>query len=156
METIAPIALEQRVLDLLVASGLPVEDLRDGVSRLYAGVEDGGQLVGVVAIELHDGVGLLRSLAVRPDARGAGLSLALIDAGERLAAQAGITCLFLLTTTAAPLFERCGYVEIARSEAPGAIRATRQFSGICPSSARFMSKRLSPLRADEADALPRK
>ncbi|WDS35860.1 arsenic resistance N-acetyltransferase ArsN2 [Pseudoxanthomonas sp.] len=142
MEIIVPIALDERVLGLLVSSGLPVEDLRDGVPRLYAGVEDDGHLIGVVAIEVHDGVGLLRSLAVRPDARGAGLSLALIGAGERLVAQAGIARLFLLTTTAAPLFERCGYVETARSEAPDAIRSTQQFSGMCPSSASFMSKRI--------------
>lgn len=140
MEIISPIALEQRVLDLLVASGLPIEDLRDGVPRLYAGVENNDHLIGVVAIEMHDGIGLLRSLAVRPDARGAGLSLALIGAGERLAMEAGISRLFLLTVTAASLFERLGYAEIARSDAPDVIRSTQQFSGICPSSASFMSK----------------
>ncbi|SEL13295.1 amino-acid N-acetyltransferase [Pseudoxanthomonas sp. GM95] len=140
MNIISPIALDRRVLDLLVASGLPIEDLEDDVPRLYAGAEEEGRLIGVVAIEMHGNVGLLRSLSVRPDARGMGLSLALIDAGERLAAEAGIAKLFLLTTTAAPLFERCGYALTPRANAPDAIRSTRQFSGMCPSSASFMSK----------------
>lgn len=147
MNIISPIALDQRVLDLLVASGLPIEDLGDDVPRLYAGAEEEGRLIGIVAIELHGDVGLLRSLSVRPDARGMGLSLALIDAGERLAAEAGIARLFLLTTTAAPLFERRGYALTSREDAPDAIRSTQQFSGMCPSSASFMSKNIAGSRS---------
>jgi amino-acid N-acetyltransferase len=53
----------------------------------------------------------------------------------------------LLTTTAAAFFEKRGYRRLARTSAPAAIRATTQFSALCPSTATLMVK---AMRADLA------
>ena len=67
---------------------------------LVAEAEDGGSLLGCVALELYGEIALLRSLAVTPGRRGERL-------GERLAAAAlasakdlGATDVYLLTQTA--------------------------------------------------------
>jgi protein-tyrosine-phosphatase len=54
-----------------------------------------------------------------------------------------VRTLYLLTTTAEPFFAKHGYARAAREAAPAAIRATREFSGICPSSSAFMSRDLA-------------
>ncbi|MNR54976.1 acetyltransferase [compost metagenome] len=85
---------------------------------------------------------LLRSLAVAPEARGSGLGQALVRFAEREAAARHIGRLYLLTNTAAPFFAKLGYQATARETAPPAIRRSAQFSGLCPASASFLSKRL--------------
>jgi amino-acid N-acetyltransferase len=49
---------------------------------------------------------------------------------------------YLLTTTAAPLFLRLGYSNLPRDAAPPAIKTSAEFAGICPASSAFMSKQL--------------
>ena len=126
---------------LLEGCQLPVADL--AVARpVLLGLRDGEGLRGVVGVELLGSVGLLRSLAVRPDQRGAGLGQRLTDAAEAWAALRGIRQLFLLTTTAAPFFARRGYVVIDRALVPAEIRTTTEFAGVCPSSAVVMHRQL--------------
>jgi arsenate reductase len=52
--------------------------------------------------------------------------------------------IYLLTTTAAGFFGKRGYLPADRDQAPAGIRATREFSGVCPASAAFMVKHLGP------------
>jgi N-acetylglutamate synthase-like GNAT family acetyltransferase len=63
--------------------------------------------------------------------------------GRRLARQQasrrGVASLYLLTTTAEPLFARWGFRRIERDAAPAAVRATKQFASLCPSSAVMMA-----------------
>jgi amino-acid N-acetyltransferase len=59
---------------------------------------------------------------------------------ERYARSKGVTDLYLLTTTAEGFFERLGYRRVVRENAPEAIRQTKEFSGLCSSSAAFMAK----------------
>lgn len=142
MTTFTPITLNADALSLLKQAGLPVADLEDGMSRVFVGGYEEDELVGVVGVELHLPAGLLRSLAVAQSQQGRGTGAALVRLAERLAADAGVAELFLLTTTSAPWFERCGYRHVARIEAPEPIRSSRQFAGICPDTAAFMVKRL--------------
>ena len=65
---------------------------------------DGDRLVGCAAIEPYDGAALLRSLAVVPDRRGAGVGTRLVHAVEDLARDRGARSLILLTETAEPWF----------------------------------------------------
>jgi protein-tyrosine-phosphatase len=92
---------------LLEASGL-----RPGTSNSapsdFLGSRDDRGLAAVVGLEVFGKVGLLRSLAVRPDNRGTGLGGTLVGAAEELAAQQGIVELFLLTTTAEPFLRQAG------------------------------------------------
>ena len=129
-----------QVKTLLEANGLPTSDVSPEVRLL--GEHVGSRLVGVVGLEARGGVGLLRSLAVEPGRRGAGLGSELVTAIERLAVATGVTDLYLLTTTAEDFFARRGYQCLPREAAPSGIRETTEFSSICPASSTFMTKRL--------------
>jgi amino-acid N-acetyltransferase len=93
-----------------------------------------------VGLELHGDVALLRSLVVEPAHRGSGDGVALVAAAEEHARHHGVRQIYLLTTTAAPFFARLGWRDADRDGAPDAIRRTREFSGLCPSTASFMVK----------------
>lgn len=137
------LSLDPEVEALLTEAGLQVSDLSGSASLHLLGVREGGRLVGLVGIEAYGSVGLLRSLAVTPVRRNAGLGVGLVSNAEALAAARGIRTLYLLTITAAGFFARLGYGVIPRSEAPAAIAATTQFMGLCPASATFMRKGLA-------------
>ncbi len=128
---------------LLASCDLPTEDL-DGLSfEHFLGLGPADAPLGVVGLEVFGSVALLRSLAVAPEGRGLGLGKALVDGIEGHARAAGVSELYLLTSTARPFFERLGYALADRSAAPEPIRATREFSSICPASAAFLVKRLA-------------
>lgn len=127
---------------LLAANALPVSDLRGDPPVVLFGAGADDRLDGVVGLELHGTVALLRSLAVDADARRGGLGMALVAHAEQQAAAHGAQAVYLLTTTAAAFFARLGYRDADRGHAPAAIAATRQFSGLCPASSAFMVKHL--------------
>ena len=129
----------EAIRDLLADNRLPVADLASATIAFVVAV-DGDGLTGVVGLERFGDVGLLRSLAVRERARGAGLGSRLVAAAEREARAAGLRELVLLTETAGPLFARLGYAAIPRDAAPAAARASAEFRSLCPASAVCMSK----------------
>lgn len=143
---IAAIAECREILPLLEQCGLPVADITPGPAQEFFGIRGDDGLNGLVGIERYGPVGLLRSLAVRPDRCGDGLGRQLVAFAEQYAASRGVSRLFLLTTSAADFFARLGYGRAVRDEAPPAIRESTQFSGVCPASSTFMSKPLSPQR----------
>ncbi|WP_227817640.1 arsenic resistance N-acetyltransferase ArsN2 [Nitrogeniibacter aestuarii] len=127
---------------MLVAEGLPTEDLTGANPPAMFGLFEGEALVGAVGLEAHPPFGLLRSLVVASDHRGRGLAQALIQFIEREAAQAGIRRIFLLTTSSQGFFESVGYGVSPRETAPAAITRTAQFAGLCPASATLMMRAL--------------
>lgn len=66
------ISLNTEVEALLTEAQLPVADLASSRSLKLLGIRDGGRLLGVVGVEIHGNVGLLRSLAVEPAHRRSG------------------------------------------------------------------------------------
>jgi amino-acid N-acetyltransferase len=140
---IEPVSSIEEVTALLAENALPIADISDASPPQFFGIRDGGALVAVVGIELHQPFGLLRSLAVRSSFRQRGLGRELVSFAESWSAAHGVMSLFLLTTTAEQYFRRLGYSPAARDEAPLAIQATSQFSGLCPTSSSFLSKRLT-------------
>jgi amino-acid N-acetyltransferase len=93
-----------------------------------------------VGLELYGDYALLRSLAVHPQQQGTGLGKALYQAAANLALLKGIREMYLITTTAAPFFEKRGFQQVDRLNVPVAIQRTTQFSGVCPSSATVMRR----------------
>jgi len=126
---------------LLASSGLPVDDLTPG--HLAFAVTESGRVIGVIGVETLDDTGLLRSLAVAPEARGRAVGEALVEALERDCRGRGIGSLWLLTTDADQYFSRLGYSARDRSQAPAVVRGTAQFSTLCPASAVLMFKALA-------------
>jgi amino-acid N-acetyltransferase len=128
------------VVALLSAARLPTEDLTERHCEHFFYFGSASRPDGVVGLELFGDVALLRSLVVADEHRGTGAGSQLLAHAERDARARGVERLYLLTTTAESFFARRGYTCTARDAAPEAIRATREFSGICPSSSAFMVK----------------
>lgn len=73
---------------------------------------DGGQVVGVVALDLDAATNLTPSvvgLLVRHDQRGRGIAIVLLEAAESLAKRLGYSRLYLSTTAMGELLERRGW-----------------------------------------------
>lgn len=131
------------IVKLLGASGLPTDDLEQLDLSLFR-MDGPGDTVEVVGgLEPCGNTALLRSVATAPAARGRGLAHTVVGALETLAAARGIEALYLLTETAEGFFATLGYTEQDRAQVPEAIRASRQFSSLCPASATLMCKRLN-------------
>ena len=128
---------------LLAQAMLPTADLSPGHLEHFFACGPAEAPKGVVGLELYGKVALLRSLAVSIERRGNGYAKALIDHAERYAQCEGVREVYLLTSTAAELFERFGYKRIDRESAPDVIRQTEEFSILCPSSSAVMVKTLS-------------
>jgi len=139
--SVEPLTVEQAA-PLLAAAGLPTDDLGDDPALRLFGIREDGRWIGVVGMQPLDDAVLLRSLAVRSEARGRGAGAALVAAVERQALRQGRCAVYLLTTGAAEFFGRFGYLAIDREAAPPALRATRQFAQLCPASAQVMCKPL--------------
>jgi len=126
------------VLGLLREAGLP-EDVEPHFAAFLVGDRDGA-VVGAVGLEHLGNRALLRSLVVGPGSRNAGLGKSLATEAIRRARGGSIDELFLLTVDAAPFFERLGFVHVPHAAAPRDVRATREFSELCPSTARLMKQ----------------
>ncbi|HUR60766.1 MAG TPA: GNAT family N-acetyltransferase [Candidatus Thermoplasmatota archaeon] len=118
---------------LLEAAGLPLEGL-DKVASLWVATV-GGQVAGAVAFERHGNLGLLRSLVVAPQHRGAGLGKRLLVRCVRSMQGAGVTDAYALTTTIAPWLAREGWARRERAGLPRALSASPELQGACPASA---------------------
>jgi amino-acid N-acetyltransferase len=113
------------VLGLVRSASLP-EDLEPHFPSFFVADRD-GSVVGAVGLErVSDDRALLRSLVVARASRSAGLGTSLADAAIRQARAMGVDELFLLTTDAAPFFERLGFERVAHADAPPAVRRTRE------------------------------
>ena len=131
------------IVALLKAANLPTDDLDEAMAGRFVVATAGDRLVGVCGLEVFGDAGLPRSLAVKPGLRGNGLGERLIAENERRAQDAGVTALYLLTTTAQAYLQRLGYEDVARDTVPEAIAAHPQFRGLCPASAKCMRKILA-------------
>ena len=134
---------KEKVLNLLSAAELPVEDLTNEKMKnfMVAKVKDEA-IIGVVGVEMYRKIGLLRSLAIHPAYRGKGVGRRLTRKIESFGRHCGIKTLYLLTTTAADFFSKMGYKVTQRDKVPESIAKTQEFKSICPVSAVCLFKRL--------------
>ena len=120
---------------VLEACGLSALGLDEQYADGYIVAEHEGAVVGLAGVERHGAHGLLRSVAVMPEWQGAGVGAALTHDRIDWARQRGLESIYLLTTTAAEFFARHGFEVTARDAAPAEIRASKEFSEMCPSTA---------------------
>jgi len=126
---------------LVSAAELPLDGARAAFRHGVVARVD-GRVAGGAAIEPYGPVGLLRSVVVAADRRGEGLGRAVVAAAERLAAELGMTELYLLTETAEGWFSRLGYERIERAEIPAAVQDSVEFTTACATTAAVMVRRL--------------
>ncbi|NQD91876.1 GNAT family N-acetyltransferase [Pseudomonas sp. CrR25] len=153
LSPIEPINTLDEILPLLAACDLPRSDLATSKAPQFFGIRSEMGLAAVIGFERFDRVALLRSLAVAPSHRGLGVATLLVDHLEQVARDQGVDHLYLLTDSAAALFDKLGYRPMARSAAPSVIRATPQFSGLCPASSAFLHKALGAFDSAAGGAL---
>lgn len=125
------------IQSLVSASGLPLDDLEGHLDSTIVAREGGG-IVGCAALELYGHDALLRSVAVRASRRGDGIGLALTAAAIELARRHHVQTIWLLTETAADFFPRFGFERVERAVVPAAVRASVEFTTVCPGSATVM------------------
>lgn len=68
----------------------------------------------------------------------AGIGAQLCDRIMREARELGLAELWLFTIDACEYFARRGFETVGRDQAPAGLRATAQFSSLCPSTATIM------------------
>jgi arsenate reductase len=139
----------EAVFDLLRRSQLPTDGLAGHFSSALVARRE-GLVVGSAALEIRSDGALLRSVAVDPDVRGAGVGKRLCVAAIELGATHGVTALYLLTTTAERFFRRVGFVRITRTEVPPGVRGSVEFTSVCCASAAVMRRFIDFDGADAA------
>jgi amino-acid N-acetyltransferase len=127
---------------LLAAGSLPTSDLEAARPHFVVACMD-EQVIGTGALQPFGSVALLRSIAVEPHLRGAGVGRSIVRELEHIARNNQIKHLILLTQTAKSFFEAQGYVAIDRASAPPAIQESEEFRSLCPASALCMSKSIA-------------
>ncbi len=138
---------------LLQQADLPVPGLTDApVSFLVARAGTAGkpgqaaaakEIIGCVGWESYGTRALLRSQAVRADARGGGVGRALTETLCARLAAAGMTEVYLLTTDAAGFFAKLGFTRIERGQVPESVLQSREFTMTCCASAVVMRRGLT-------------
>jgi glycerol-1-phosphatase len=111
---------------LLAASGLNPSGVEDRLARTVVSEDGAGRPVATGSVESWGPEGLLRSVAVSEQDRGAGLGLLAASAAIAVARSLNVERVWLFTETAAPFFARLGFEEIARSSLPAAVAASAQ------------------------------
>lgn len=129
---------------LLRSASLPTDGVAGAIDGFVV-AEDRGHLSGVAGLEIRGETALLRSLAVMPSARGTGLGHRLVARLLDEARRRGLSSLWLLTETAERFFAGIGFRPVHREQVPAVLRATAEFSHLCPDSATVMARRVAPL-----------
>lgn len=125
---------------LLDVEFLPSADIEKDALEHFLVCRDEVGVAGAVGLELYGEIALLRSLVVTQKHLGMGLGRRLVAAAEELAQERGVRAIYLLTTTADSFFEYLGFRRVPRDRTPEAIRTSKEFSALCPSSAIVMVK----------------
>ena len=130
-EGITELTLSQHA-ELLKHSGLNTEDFSLLSTQELLHARHCEQLLAGIAIQELEGHGLLRSLVVAEEVRGAGLARDLVALAVDRSKKRGLESLFLLTQSASQYFERLGFRHHDRRSVPPGIARSSQFSELCP------------------------
>jgi hypothetical protein len=100
-----------------------------------APLDSGEPILATASLDDLGGYGLLRSVAVHPEVRGAGMGMLIVAAALHLAHDRGLRRVALFTETAERFFERLGFSRVEREELPEPVRSSRQALEECSVSA---------------------
>jgi amino-acid N-acetyltransferase len=127
------------VLQFLKNSQLPYEDIQITEDTLFITYHnDEGKLIGTGGLEFYTDHSLLRSLAVEKGQRGKAIGKQIVADLMSKAKARQVVDVYLLTETAHDFFQKIGFKDINRNEAPEAVKASSEFSSVCPVSASCM------------------
>lgn len=124
--------------NFLQVNQLPADDLQLKNSLLLTYYNADEALVGSGGLEFYGDKALLRSLAISPELRGQQLGKQVVHDLLQQARVAGMKEVYLLTQTAFYFFQKLGFNEVQRDLVPAEIKASSEFSQVCPSTAQVM------------------
>jgi len=127
---------------LLADSGLPTEDLDYQQQVLIAFYED-KEFIATAGLEIYGNDALLRSVAVVKEKQKHGIGSLILEQLKHVLLENKIQNLYLLTETAKNFFLKKGFELIERKDVPESVKASAEFSSICPASAFVMIKQIS-------------
>ena len=122
---------------LLRASNLPADDL-NYKKDLLLGYYESNILVGTGALEVYGDYALLRSLSVKLGIRGRNVGTTIAEYLIDEARERKLKGIYLLTETARGFFVKRGFNDVTRAEVPEALKASSEFSHVCPTGAAVM------------------
>jgi amino-acid N-acetyltransferase len=127
-----------QLLDLLETSKLPFRDIRleGNLFKIYRDAT--GKLLGTGGLEFYDHSALIRSVAVVESERGKSTGKQIVQDLLEQAKVRSIKSVYLLTETAPGFFEKLGFRNVSRESVPDAVKASSEFSSVCPTSAACM------------------
>jgi len=125
---------------LLRACALPTDGARENLAHFVVCETDG--IAGCAGAEVFGEAALLRSVAVRADARGSGIADKLTATVLARLEARKVATVAMLTTTAESYFAARGFVAVAREELPSSLNASTELKGTCPATAVAMLLRL--------------
>jgi len=126
---------------LLTTNGLILDDVAGEIGDFLVAEADGA-VVGTIGLETRRPFALLRSAAVDPGRHRSGIGAKLVTELVKEAERRGIKALYLFTPSAAPFFERHGFVRTTREAIPEELRTTGQFTHACGATAVTMVRTL--------------
>jgi amino-acid N-acetyltransferase len=128
--------------EILNLCDLPLEGLEDQFGDNYCIVELEDEIVGLGGIEKYGSLGLIRSVAVKPGVQRKQIGTAIVKERLAWARRAGLSGIYLLTTTADQFFVKLGFIVIRREDVAPEIKESSEYSTVCPDSAVVMFKSL--------------
>jgi len=132
-----------QIENLLKRYDLPYEDCNDHIANfLLVEAPDSKRIIATGAFEHYGDVCLLRSIAGEEDSRGKNIGDEIYSALKARAAALGVSEIYLLTQSAEKYFKARGFLKIGREFVPDEIKKTKQYSGLCPSTATVMKVKI--------------
>jgi arsenate reductase len=128
------------LLSTVRTAGLPADDLNEPGRTFFAYRTPAGDLIGFGGYEALGENALLRSIVVLPERRAKAHGRNLVALLQRRAFDEGARRAWVLTSSAAPFFEKIGFKPAARDNAPAAILATSQATSLCPADAALLAR----------------
>lgn len=140
-------------LAALAEAGLTGEALDDPNGANFVFARKSGEPVAYGGYDVMGDIALLRSVTVLPAWRGQRLGGRFVAALISQLQGINIREVYLLTETAELFFAGLGFDAIGRDEAPEAIRASAQFSQLCPDAAILMHRLLDEMMRLKLDEI---
>ncbi len=130
------------IRQVLVDCKLPAQDLiTTPIDFIVAELDH--HVIGCIGIELYRSEGFLRSFAIQDQMRNQGIGDILFNHLVEYAKSKNVQSMHLLTTTAEAFFNKRGFIQTDRKNAPRSIQETTEFKGMCCSTAVYMQKYLT-------------
>ena len=125
------------VAALLREANLPVADVDPQLTHFFVG-DHNGTILAAIGLEHYGEAALLRSLVTAEAWRNKGLASQLVERLLLYAREKGVRHIYLITTTAEKFFQQKGFEITGRPVVHTALLQSREFNGLCPSTAAVM------------------